>query len=181
MDRLSLRDGNRQEHRRCTCRTRDHLRGETKLWCRNGKACTRERIPSRNDRERRDCIVAGQQWEQSNCAWWPCGEHAIPVRIILELRTNLDLKGGPFRSSPVECLSGLNEMSEPTNDFLHWSRLIRTMCHNNIHIIQLKSFKRVIHSLNQMLSTQSNFIRRIPLNQSHGLREMTNPSPEQFG
>lgn len=97
------------------------------------------------------------------------------------MRTNLDLKGGPFRSSPVECLSGLNEMSEPTNNFLHWSRLIRTMCHNHIHIIQLKTFKRAIHSLNQMLSTQSNFIRRFLLNQSHGLREMTNPSPEQLG
>src|SRR5271154_2428646 len=112
------------------------------------------------------------------------GGHVVSMLYLLaffESRTTLDLKGGPFRSSPVECLSGLNEMSEPTNDFLHWSRLIRTMCHNNIHIIQLKSFKRVIHSLNQMLSTQSNFIRRILLNQSHDLREMTNPSPEQFG
>src|SRR5271156_2648249 len=79
------------------------------------------------------------------------------------LRTDLDFKGRPFRSSPVQGLSGLNEMSEPTNNLLHRSRLIRTMCHNHIHIIQLKSFERVIHAFNQMFSTQSNFIWKITL------------------
>src|SRR5579859_1795721 len=54
-------------------------------------------------------------------------------------------------------------MGESTNDFLHWSRLIRSMSHNHINILQLQPFQRVIHSLNQMLPTQSNLIRRITL------------------
>jgi hypothetical protein len=91
----------------------------------------------------------------------------------------LNFKGGPFRGSPVECFTRVDDMGESPDNFLHGSRLIRSMSHDNINIVQLQPFQRIIHSLQQMFPTQPNLVWRITLTLIQE-NQRTYSAPEKF-
>ena len=79
--------------------------------------------------------------------------------LCCDVVSMFDLKGGPFGGSPVESFPGLDDVGEATDDFFHGSRLVWSMGHDDVDIVQLKTLERSIHTLEQMLSAQSHTIR----------------------
>lgn len=75
----------------------------------------------------------------------------VEVVLFTESESVKNILSVPVACSPIECLTLFNRLMEGPADFLQWSVLVVSMCEKNVDVFQLKSLKRLVDGLLDVL------------------------------